>query len=205
MHARPPTFLVATWYWSLILCRAKPQLLIIAPGTFRACNILVPHASGGCLRDLSMPTSTVPESCPQCPCEVSATLFSGQNLICLVFYLGLHNCVLFYLLWVTVSLEKREGCCSLLYVPGPMCCSFAQFAIHLFINVSMTWLKEMETHSACLEVSRQMWSQKERTLNEVDGLYLLNFVHMPGYWDLQQSLPLSHLWFTTELRSSARQ
>lgn len=118
MHARSPAFLVVTWFWSLILCRAKPQLLIKAPGTFRTCNILVPHASGGCLVDLSVPNSTVPKSCPQCPCEVSVTLFSGQNLTCLVFCLGLRNCVLFCLLWVTVSLEKREGRCSHLVLPG---------------------------------------------------------------------------------------
>lgn len=74
----------------------------------------------------------------------------------------------FILVYIIVSCFVFCGwLCPLRRERGAALISFTQFAIHLFINISMIWLKEMGGYSACLKGSRQMLSQKERTLNEV--------------------------------------
>lgn len=158
---RSLTFLVVTWHWSLALCRAKPQLLIIASGIFSTCHTLVPHVIEGCLMYLSMPNSTLPKSSPQCPQKVNVTLFFGQNLICLAFYLGL--CLVLSFVGDYVSWEER----GVLFTSSISRCPYAHLFSHSFIHQRLHDFTKEKRHVLCLEVSRQTWSQKKRTLNKV--------------------------------------
>lgn len=148
---RSLTFLVVTWHWSLALCRAKPQLLIIASGIFATCHTLVPHVIEGCLMYLSMPNSTLPKSSPQCPQKVNVPLFFGQNLICLAFYLGL--CLVLSFVGDYVSWEER----GVLFTSSISRCPYAHLFSHSFIHQRLHDLTKEKRHAHCLEVSRQTW------------------------------------------------
>lgn len=92
-------------------------------GIFGTCSTLVSHVIGGCLMYLSTANSTVPKSFPQCPNKQGSMLL---NLICLAFYLGLHNCILLSLLWATVHLEERW----VLFSPFSSQCTLVQSATY---------------------------------------------------------------------------
>lgn len=146
---RSLTFLVVTWHWSLALCRAKPQLLIIASGIFATCHTLVPHVIEGCLMYLSMPNSTLPKSSPQCPQKVNVTLFFGQNLICLAFYLGL--CLVLSFVGDYVSWEER----GVLFTSSISRCPYAHLFSHSFIKGSMIWLRKRDMFSVLKSVGKR--------------------------------------------------